>query len=108
MTQSSERLDRIEAILEGLAVSLARTESIVQSNARAIEAEQTEARQHRQHMHQAIRDLMSRNFENLNQHQEFREALAEWDSRLGAMSEAIASLAKTIESWIQRRGGDEA
>ena len=38
MTQSNDRLDRIEAILEANAQQLVETRQIVESNARAIEA----------------------------------------------------------------------
>lgn len=38
MTQSTDRLDRIEALLAATAEGLSRTEKIVESNARAIEA----------------------------------------------------------------------
>ena len=62
--------------------SLEEIKKLIQSNARAIEAESTEARSHRQAMSQAIRDLMARNFENLSQHQDFRDAMATFTERL--------------------------
>ncbi|PSB05680.1 hypothetical protein C7B76_31020 [filamentous cyanobacterium CCP2] len=81
MTNSppEDRLDRVERILETLAVELRETRAIVDSNARSIQAwearieeNRTEAEEERSRMQVLIRELIQANQQNLIEHELFR------------------------------------
>ena len=78
----AQRQDAFQSSLEEFLSSLEEIKQLVNSNARSIQAEATEARQHRKETRQAIRTLMQRSFENMTQHQDFLDAIADLTERL--------------------------
>lgn len=100
MTQQSDRLDRLEALLEAMGQRLDETGKrldrvvqITESNARAIQA--TDARMEEDHrvarqtmddLNSFVRSLTVRALENLNAHEDFKQEMREFRDAMNKFS----------------------